>query len=85
MSPTSSDPQFDVACRAGETTLVAEVRSLTILNEERQLRLGLGQVPRYAHLMSGRGATPVPALVVERPPADASWNDLCAALGVLLT
>lgn len=82
-SPTSSDPGFDLAWRAGSTTFVAEVKSTTGLNEERQLRLGLGQVLRYQQLLQGRG--PVRAvLAVERTPADEAWLGLCSHLGVTL-
>jgi hypothetical protein len=83
-SPASSDPQYDTACRVGAKILIAEVKSLTDLNEERQLRLGLGQLLRYAQLMP-EGATVVPALVVERAPVDETWTGLCEGLGIWLT
>jgi hypothetical protein len=79
------DLPFDVAWREGDLLVVAEVKSLTHRNEERQLRLGLGQVLRYAHLLRGqRGCEVQPALVVEREPSDPTWGELCAALGVRL-
>lgn len=82
-SPRASEPNFDVAWRVGGTTFVAEVKSLTRENEEKQLRLGLGQVLRYANLMRRERPT-VPALVIERPPTDLSWRHLCQELGVIL-
>lgn len=49
--PTPDEPQYDLAWQEGDMLYVAEVKSLTAANEERQLRLGLGQVLRYAHLL----------------------------------
>jgi hypothetical protein len=43
---------FDLAWQIGRTLFVAQVKSLTLRNEEKQLRLGLGQVLRYADLLS---------------------------------
>ena len=56
---------------------------MTSENEEKQLRLGLGQVLRYAHQIRGVEEI-VPVLVAERRPSDTSWEDLCAQLGVIL-
>jgi hypothetical protein len=53
------------------------------MNEEKQLRLGLGQVLRYADQLSHTG-TVVPVLVAERRPTDCSWEQLCERLGVIL-
>jgi len=83
-SPVSGEPNFDLAWRDGETIVVAEVKSLTATNEERQLRLALGQVLRYAGLLR-RSDRPVRAVIaIERGPVDASWEALCASLGVRL-
>src|ERR671937_858315 len=38
-SPLPNEPQFDLAWEHGDQTCVAEVKSLTAKNEERQLRL----------------------------------------------
>lgn len=53
-SPGSDDPSFDLAWDEGDVVWVAEVKSMTHSNEEKQLRLGLGQVLRNRHLLSGR-------------------------------
>jgi hypothetical protein len=82
-SPEYNEPNFDLAWQDGATIFVAEVKSLTDFNEEKQLRLGLGQVLRYAHCLRRCGKV-VPVLVVERAPADAGWNELCNQLGVVL-
>lgn len=78
------EPQFDLAWISGEVLYVAEVKSLTSSNEERQLRLGLGQVLRYAHLLSASHHRVKPVLAVERQPTDWSWQGLCDHFGVLL-
>ncbi|QNI35874.1 hypothetical protein [Edaphobacter albus] len=81
-SPSADEPNFDIAWQATERHYVAEVKSLTNQNEEKQMRLGLGQVLRYAHTMRELKACPV--LIVERKPRDGSWIELCSSLGVLL-
>jgi len=84
-SPSANEPQYDLAWTSGSTVFVTEVKSLTDTNEERQLRLGLGQVLRYRHLMSAAGLHVTPVLATERPPRDDSWIVLCRSLGVVLT
>lgn len=80
------DPEFDVAWQQGDTAFVAEVKSLTEDNEVRQLRLGLGQVLNYAHLLKWPGVENVrPVLAVEHRPAAEYWVDLCKKHDVILT
>jgi hypothetical protein len=81
-SPSISEPNFDIAWQSADRHYVAEVKSLTDQNEEKQMRLGLGQVLRYAYTMRQLNACPV--LIVERQPRDISWIELCSSLGVLL-
>ena len=79
------EPRYDLAWERKGSVFVAEVKSLTADNEERQLRLGLGQVLRYAHVLRTMSPKPVrPVLAVERAPMDPTWPDLCAALDVIL-
>jgi hypothetical protein len=78
------DPPFDVAWRERELFCVAEVKSSTPSNQEKQLRLALGQVLRYAHQLGAGETTVVPVIVIENEPADPSWEDLCTSLGVRL-
>lgn len=80
-------PEYDLAWEEAGVTYVAEVKSTTDANEEKQLRLGLGQVLRYQHAVraQSRGErTVVAVLVAEREPRDASWRSLCDSLGVRL-
>jgi hypothetical protein len=85
LQPGNDSPPYDLAWETDTTIFVAEVKSLTLANEERQLRLGLGQVLRYWHALSARTKKPVTAVIaVERKPADESWLALCDRLGVLL-
>lgn len=81
---TPREPDFDVGWMHGEITYVAEVKSITSANEEHQLRLGLGQVLRYRHMLAAEGRAVNAVLVPEREPSDRSWIDLCRAVGVTL-
>jgi hypothetical protein len=83
-SPGVREPQYDLAWIAGEQVHVAEVKSLTRDNEEHQLRLGLGQVLRYRHVLSIRDQTARAVLAVEQAPIDSRWSELCRELGVVL-
>ena len=76
---------FDLGWDWNGVLNVLEVKSLTKANEERQLRLGLGQVLRYRDLVRVGGAAAKAWLVTERPPTDESWGRLCADLDVALT
>jgi hypothetical protein len=76
------DPAFDVAWRDQGVLYVAEVKSITDANEEKQLRLALGQVLRYSHQLRTGGDHVVPVIVAEREPSDKTWTSLCEALGV---
>lgn len=60
LSPTAGEPHFDIAWTAHGMLWIGEVKSLTGANEERQLRLALGQVLRYADLL-GRALRPEPS------------------------
>ena len=83
-SPAGSEPNFDLAWDEGSTTFVVEVKSITATNQEKQLRLGLGQVLRYRHTIAASGRDCVAVLAAEREPDDGSWQSLCDELDVLL-
>lgn len=84
-SPGPLDPPWDLLWLDGSgSAWVTEVKSLTRGNEERQLRLGLGQLLIYRQRLQHVFATVKPALMVEWQPPDPDWRDLCAELGVLL-
>jgi hypothetical protein len=83
-SARPGEPVFDIAWNHGDTIFVAEVKSLTEHNEEKQLRLALGHVLRYAHLLRLKGRRVRCVIAAERRPTDSSWLELCAAAGVLL-
>jgi len=82
-------PQFDAGWVRESTTYIAEVKSLTGAVEAQQIRLGLGQVLDYSHSIrcgsAGQGLTVVPALVLQREPAEERWASLALSLGVVLT
>jgi hypothetical protein len=84
LSPRVSEPEFDLAWEKESTLFVAEIKSLTEANEEKQLRLGLGQVLRYRHQLAREGRVVAAVLVAEREPRDISWHTTCSAIGVRL-
>ena len=86
LSPEVGDPQFDIAWIQDGVAFITEVKSLTEVNEERQLRLGLGQVLSYVHLLRWQHVDAVrPVLAVERQPTNDYWDTLCAEYSVILT
>jgi hypothetical protein len=84
-SPSPDEPNYDLGWTDGEVVYVAEVKSLTEANEEKQLRLGLGQLLRYRNLLNQRYPTVRAVLMAERDPRDPSWAALCEELNVHLT
>lgn len=84
-SPRSGDPDWDLAWEANGVMFVSEVKSITRSNQEKQLRLGLGQVLRYQQHLRADGRKTQAVLVAERKPEDNSWIELCASVGVKLT
>jgi hypothetical protein len=82
--PKPDEPQYDLAWEVGETVWVAEVKSITPLNEERQLRLAVGQVVRYRQLLAVDGRTVRAMIAAEREPGDPSWLGLCEGEGIAL-
>lgn len=82
--PKLDEPAFDLAWESDGCTFVAEIKSITAANEEKQLRLGLGQVLRYRQTLESRGVRAVPVLVPERRPGETAWIALCDSLGVRL-
>jgi hypothetical protein len=83
-SPAAGEPDFDLAWEHDGVTYVAEVKSITDADEERQLQLGLGRVLRHRQALSAGGGRVVAVLVPERRPTDPSWAVLCEELGVVL-
>lgn len=83
LSPRESPPFFDVGFRVGSTFVVAEIKSATTSNLEFQMRIGLGQVLRYAHSLLVRHQLVKTAIVVELEP-DEGWKSLLYDLGIHL-
>ena len=84
LSPQAGEPNYDLCWIANDLVHVAEVKSLTSVNEEKQLRLGLGQVLRYRNLLAREGAEVRAILALEHEPQDPGWGSLCSELGVVL-
>jgi hypothetical protein len=84
LAATDVDPLFDLAWAHCEHFFVAEVKGVTDDNEEKQLRLGLGQVLRYRQRLQLTREGIVAVLVASRRPAAEGWPELCDALGIRL-
>jgi hypothetical protein len=82
--PRPGGPAYDLAWETKAAIFVAEVKSITITNEERQLRLGLGQVLRYHDLLQPADKPVIPMLAVNREPSDPTWQRLCDNVKVRL-
>jgi hypothetical protein len=80
------DPAFDVLLSRAVDGLqvVVEAKSTTEVNEEKQLRLALGQVLRYRQMIQTQARHVEAMIAVEKEPTEASWLELCYELGVLL-
>lgn len=84
LSPSPNEPSYDIAWKHNDEEIwIAEIKSVTNANEEKQLRLGLGQVLRYCHILKTKGNVHG-VLVIERAPSDQTWIDLCEAHNILL-
>jgi hypothetical protein len=83
VEPVPGEPSYDLGWSVGPHRWLAEVKSVTAANEERQLRYGLGQLLQYGHALSYLSVKLV--LVTEREPADSRWTAVCASREVLLT
>lgn len=82
--PQANNPRWDVLWTDETVVWICEVKSLTAKNEERQLRLGLGQLLRYRHRLVREGVDARAVLAVEHEPADPEWQELCDELDVVL-
>lgn len=82
--PRPDEPQYDLAWEADEIVWVAEIKSITPQNEERQLRLAVGQVVRYRQLLAAERRVVRAMVAVEREPSDPTWADLCAQEAIAL-
>lgn len=83
-SAAPGEPAFDLAWEEGETICIAEVGSMNGTNEEEQLRLALGQVLRYAHLLALKGRPVQIFIALEREPRDRTWVAVCENYGITL-
>lgn len=61
----SLEPPLDPGWVRNGIVYLAEVKSIARENEERQLRLALGQILRYCHLTRGQANRIVPVLAPE--------------------
>lgn len=80
-------PRFDAGWSVGSDVYIAEVKSLTGISEDQQIRLGIGQILDYAQqLKSMRTFGKVrPVLVLEKKPTSSRWSAVADDSGILLT
>lgn len=83
LSPRSADPQFDLAWCSGETVVVAEVKTVNETNHRQQVRLGLGQVIEYRHLLQRTREARVVAVLLLSSPPNPDESEICASAGVI--
>lgn len=83
LSPGPDEPNYDLAWKIDDEIWIAEIKSITNSNEEKQLRLGLGQILRYCQLLQPKGKVHG-VLAIERAPSDITWIALCNDHNILL-
>jgi hypothetical protein len=84
-SPATNEPEYDLAWKTEAGLFVCEVKSLSIANEERQMRMAMGQVIRYRQKLTACGYEPVAAVIAaEKQPSDTSWEELCLDEDIVL-
>jgi hypothetical protein len=76
-SPRRGEPNYDIAWEEGPALVVAEVKSVTHRNAEKQLRLALGQVLRYRSLLHSNHRTVQAVIALSSAPRDEAWVGLC--------
>jgi hypothetical protein len=79
----AGEPYFDLAWRAGDGLHVCEVKS-SANNPVHQLRLGLGQILQYRHMLSRGGRDRISGCILVEDDPGGEWVTLCSALGILL-
>lgn len=81
---SASSPDYDLAWWAGSRFIICEVKS-TSGSEDRQLRLGVGQVLHYRQQLRRMTGEEIQAvLLVGRQPEDDVWDKLAGELGIVL-
>jgi hypothetical protein len=85
LPPEPDDPEYDLAWFTGDSDVsVVEVKSLTLANEIRQLRAGLGQILDYADNLRRRGLIPNAILYLPRRPTEVRWIEIARDCGVVI-
>jgi hypothetical protein len=79
LSPSSESPAFDIAWSVGRELFVGEVKTVNDINEQRQFRLGLGQVLDYAQELSAR-----PVLILSARPQNDRLLAVAGRAGVIV-
>jgi hypothetical protein len=80
--PVSGEPNYDIAWEGGDVLVVAEVKSVTPKNSEKQLRLALGQILRYRDRLEEGGRKVRSVIALSAAPHDERWTALCGRYDV---
>lgn len=83
-SPIGAEPEYDLAWSRERLVWVAEVKSITPTNEERQLRTAMGQVLRYRQKLASLGHEVQAVIFMSNMPTDVTWDALCQWEGIVL-
>jgi hypothetical protein len=82
----AGDPPFDIAWKLGDIAFVGEVKSLTADNEDRQIRLAIGQVLDYVYSLQWNVHAVRGVVATEcKPKKTDHWMALCKEHGIALT
>lgn len=86
-APGRHAPRFDAGWAVDDIVYIAEVKSLGDVNQDQQIRLGLGQVLDYVHQLERQQTFGLvhPVVILERRPNDERWPQLFASRDILLT
>ena len=83
-SPKNNRINFDISWWKADTYFIGEIKSITNENEEKQLRLGLGQILRYISLVDRKVFPRVVAVLIVEKLDDLSWYQTCSNNNVTL-
>lgn len=83
-SPGNQSINFDIAWRFGAKHFLAEVKSTTVDNFEKQLRLGLGQILSYSSLILEENEAEIAPILVVEKILDESWYATCSNVSATL-
>lgn len=82
LSPSTGDPQFDLAYYLDATLVVVEVKTVQAGNQRQQVRLGLGQSIDYRHRLTSESNQQVESLLLLSSSPEPSEVAFCSSVRV---